>query len=215
MGYRGKLREREAARALRRRGETLLDIAEALGVAKSSVSLWVRDVEFVPRPRARGRRRGPNVLQRRKAAEIERLLAEGRERIGVLAEREFLVAGAALYAGEGAKDRLKFANTSPEMIGFFCRWLRYFFEVDESRLRGQIYLHEGLDIDAATAWWSEITGIPTIQFRHPYRAVADPSLRTTKHERGCAYVIYDCRATHRAVMGLVEALLTSQPAIPG
>ena len=58
------------------------EIAAELEVAKSSVSLWVRDVEFLPSARRAPTRRGPNVLQRRKAAEIERLLAEGRARIG-------------------------------------------------------------------------------------------------------------------------------------
>jgi hypothetical protein len=27
------------------------------------------------------------------------------------------------------------------MIDFFCRWLRAFFDVDESRLRVNLYLH--------------------------------------------------------------------------
>ena len=77
MGYRGKLTERAAACELRALGWPLIDIAEELGVAKSSVSLWVRDVAFEPRPRQRARRRGPNSLQRRKTAEIEALRAEG------------------------------------------------------------------------------------------------------------------------------------------
>jgi transposase len=104
MGYRGKLAEREQARRLRQAGLRLAEIAARLGVAKSSVSLWVRDVEFTPVPLVTvGRRRAPNALQRRKQAEIERLVAEGRARIGRLSEREFLVAGVALYAGEGAR----------------------------------------------------------------------------------------------------------------
>ena len=37
------------------------------------------------------------------------------------------------------------------MIGFFCAWLREFFEVDETRLRVRVYLHDGLDLDAAQA----------------------------------------------------------------
>jgi transcriptional regulator with XRE-family HTH domain len=51
VGYRGKVVEQERARELRALGWTLLDIARELGVAKSSVSLWVRDVAFEPRPR--------------------------------------------------------------------------------------------------------------------------------------------------------------------
>ena len=51
MGYRGKLSERLQARQLRRAGLPLAEIATRLGVAKSSVSVWVRDVPFDPLPR--------------------------------------------------------------------------------------------------------------------------------------------------------------------
>jgi AcrR family transcriptional regulator len=217
MGYRGKLAEREQARLLRAQGLTMPEIAARLGVSKSSVSLWARDVAFVPAPRVtRGRRRAPNALQRRKQAEIDRLLEEGRLRVGRLSEREFLVAGVALYAGEGSKrdGSVRFANSDPRMVVFFCAWLRRFFEIDESRLRVWLYLHEGLDLAAATAYWSELTGIAPTQFGKPYRAVADASIRHAKHVHGCVGIGYSCSATHRSIMGLVGALLGGA-AIPG
>jgi transcriptional regulator with XRE-family HTH domain len=217
MGYRGKTTEQIRARELRAEAWTLADIAGELGVSKSSVSLWVRDVDFEPRPRARARRRGPNVLQVRKQAEIDALLAEGRERIARLSERDLLIAGTALYAGEGAKTdgSVKFANSDPRMIALFCAWLRQFFDVDERRLRVQLYLHQGLDLDDATDFWSRLTDIPTGQFQQPYRAVPDPSIRKAKHIYGCPAVVYSCSRTHRAVMGLVQALLSCDSALPG
>lgn len=109
---------------------------------------------------------------------------------------------------------LKFANSDPRMINVFCAWLRHFFDVDESRLRLRLYLHQGLDIDAASQFWSQLTAIPIEQFGKPYRAVPDPSIRTAKHPMGCPAVVYGCSRTHRAVMGLVAALLTCE-AIPG
>jgi hypothetical protein len=217
MGYRGKLVERERARRLRATGLPMADIAARLGVSRSSVSLWVRDVPFEPRPRVTlGRRRAPNALQRRKQAEIDRLLAEGRDRVGRLSEREFLVAGVALYAGEGSKGdgNVRFANSDPRMIGFFCSWLRRFFEIDESRLRVHLYLHQGLDLAAAIAYWSALTSIPPSQFLKPYRALPDPSIRHAKHVHGCVSIRYSCSATHRTTMGLVAALL-GDTAIPG
>jgi transcriptional regulator with XRE-family HTH domain len=180
MGYRGKLKEREQARRLRATGLPMTEIATLLGVSKSSVSLWTRDVAFEPRPRdTRGRRRAPNALQRRKQAEIDGLLAEGRGRVGRLTEREFLLAGVALYAGEGSKTdgEVRFSNSDPRMVAFFCTWFRRFFEVDESRLRIRLYLHEGLELMAATSFWSELTQIPPSQFGKPYRAVTDSSIR--------------------------------------
>lgn len=216
MSYRGKLVEREAARALRADGWTVPDIAARLGVSKSSVSLWVRDVEFPPSPRRRARRRGPNALQRRKAAEIEEMDALGITRLGVLGEQAFLAAGAALYAGEGSKTDgcVKFANTNPAMVRFFLAWLRHFFAVDERRLRVALYLHHGLDLEAAVVHWSELTGISVSQFSKPYRAVPDAGIRHNKHEFGCASVVYACSPTHRAIMGLCRALLSSN-CLPG
>ena len=211
MGYRGKLSERARARELRAKAWTLADIAGELGVSKSSVSLWVRDVEFTPQPRRTARRRGPNVLQRRKAAEIEALRVDGILRLGVLSEQAFLAAGAALYAGEGAKrdGHVDFANSDAKMVAFFCAWLRHFIHIDESRLRVTVYLHQGLDIQSAERFWSEVTGVPLAQFRKPYRAAADPTIRTSKHTNGCAYVRYSCTRTHRTIMGLICALLSS------
>ncbi len=95
------------------------------------------------------------------------------------------------------------------MMAFFARWLRHFFPIDESRLRARVYLHAGLDIDRATEFWSRAVGIPRAQFRRPYRALADASIRTTKHPMGCAYLSYCCTTTHRAIIGLVAALLSS------
>ena len=190
------------------------DIAEELGVAKSSVSLWTRDV---PLPsgasRATGRRhpreREPNALQRAKRREIAELSEAGRRRIGALADRDLLIAGTALYAGEGSKTdgAVKLANTNPAVIELHCAWLRRFFDIDEGRLRVSLYLHEGLDLRLAVAHWTAVTRIPTSQFTLPYRAVPDHSIRASKHPFGCATVAYSCARTHRAVMGLVRALV--------
>jgi hypothetical protein len=127
-----------------------------------------------------------------------------------------MMAGIALYAGEGAKTdgSVGFANSDPRMIALFLVWLRRFFDVDESRLRIRLYLHEGLDLEAANSFWSELTGIPPSQFWVPYRAVPDASIRRSKHPMGCPSVWLGCSRTHRKVMGLVDALLSSG-ALPG
>ncbi len=105
MGYRGKVEQQEQAREMRARNMTLQDIATELGVAKSSVSLWVRDVPFTPSKRRTGPQRRPHPFHEAKLAQIAALNAEGVERIGTLSDAAFLAAGVALYAGEGAKTR--------------------------------------------------------------------------------------------------------------
>ena len=80
--------------------------------------------------------------------------------------------------------------------------------------RVRVYLHEGLDLDAAERHWSAVMAVPRSRFRSRYRAIADPTIRKKKHEFGCASVRYSCAETHRRIMGLVRALLISVP-IPG
>ena len=148
---------------LRAEGRTLLDIAtdarrrEVVGLA-----LGARRPVRAAGPPAVGRS-SPAPPAPRQARRDRGVRSPGPcERIGALSDDAFLAAGAALYAGEGAKrdGKVTFANTNPAMVAFFCAWLRRFFAIDESRLRVRVYLHEGLDLDAAERFWSEVTGDP-------------------------------------------------------
>ena len=209
MGYRGKLEEQDEARRLRATGMTMPDIASRLGVSRSSVSLWTRDVPVERAPRRLATTSGPNRLQRAKEAEVAHLRAEGRRRIATLSDRDLLIAGTMLYAGEGCKTpgAVTLVNSDPRLIALHLSWLRSCFEIDEGRLRVRLYLHDGLDLDRAVTFWTEVTGIPVGQFTKPHRAVADAGIRHNKHPYGCATVRYSCSRTHRAVMGLIDALL--------
>jgi hypothetical protein len=223
MGYRGQIEKQNQARDLRAQGWTLTEICEEVGCSKASASLWCRDVEIDDevldaRRRQRflagnegARRRGPNKLQRRKQAEIEEMQEAGRATVGSLSERDLMIAGIALYAGEGSKTpgEVRFANCDPRMISFFVEWMRRCFGVEPAMMRLRLYLHDGLDLDAANHFWSQTTGIPIERFRQPYRAKPDPSIRRSKHPMGCPAVCVGSMRLHRRVMGLVDALLSS------
>lgn len=211
MGYRGKVVERQKARTLRAEAWTLQEIADEVGASRGTVSVWVRDVDFEPKPRSRARKLGPNKLERAKAAEIEGFRRSGIAEIGSLTDREFLMAGLALYAGDGAKSggSVKFANSNPELIRLFCRWFRRFFDVDETRLRVRLYLHADLDLLAAVTHWADVTGIPATQFNRTYRAVVHETMRTNRHIYGCCHVAYNSTTEMRRLIGLMQALVSS------
>lgn len=209
MGYRGKVEQRQRARELRAASWTLQEIAAELDVSKSSVSVWVRDVEFDPRPRNRGHPAGPqHPMRLKREAEIEQCRLEAEEWARDLTDRDLEMFVLGLYAGEGNKTggEIAMANTNPAYLQLFLGWVRRRFEIDESRLRCVLYLHQGLDIDAATAFWSERLGIPPEQFTKPYRAVADSTLRSRKHVNGCATARYGSTLLHRRVMAMISAI---------
>jgi hypothetical protein len=216
MGYGGKVAEQRRARELRAAGATVPDIAAALGVSKSSVSLWVRDVPTPPMVRRRTRSHTEHPAKVRAREEVAAMDALGAVRLGSLSEQAFLAAGAALYAGEGTKQGgvVSLANTNPDIVTFYLRWLRTFFEIDESRLRARVYLHVEQDLERTTAYWSDLLAVPRGQFRQPHIVQRTAAVRTTKHVHGCVYVSYACTRTHREVMGLVRGLITSK-ALPG
>ena len=174
MGYRGKLVARQQARQLRRTGLPLGEIAARLGVSKSSVSLWVRDVEFTPvRQVTRGRRRDPNALQRRKQGEIERLWRR-QGRSGSCRSASSWSRGSRCTRGRvpsGRQRRVREQRPSDGGV-LLLLWLRPSSR-STSHSAGRVYLHQGLDLAATIAFWSELTGIPASQFVKPYRAVPD------------------------------------------
>lgn len=209
MGYAGTWRERERARALRAASWTLQAIADELGVSKGTVSVWVRDVDFVPRPRNRGHPAGPKHPMRvRKDAEIDRCREEAQRFVEGLSEESLSKFALGLYAGEGSKSQgcVSMANTNPALLLVFASWLRRSFDIDEERLRVRLYLHEGLDIDAATALRSTLLGVPPQRFHTPYRARVDPTRRHAKHLNGCATLIYASSPGHRRVLAMIDAV---------
>jgi len=172
---------RAQARRLRGQGADYEEIAAALGVAKSSVSLWVRDL---PRPArlsdAERRKRSAEGVQRYWAAERparEARRAAAREaaaaQIGDLSDRELLIAGAIAYWCEGSKnkphrrsDRVVFMNSDPSLIRFFLRFLAATATAPED-LAFRVYIHENADAKSAELFWLKITGAKPEQFHRP------------------------------------------------
>jgi hypothetical protein len=167
---------REKARELRTQGLSYNEIVAQLGVAKSSVSLWVRDIPCPERfsyvhneRRLEGLRRFNETRIARHAAETETAAGE----IGELTDREVLIAGAVAYWCEGTKskpyrrdNRVIFVNSDPGLIRFFLRFLEA-AGVDRDDLIFRVFIHEDADIHSAQHFWTEVTGASPSQFRRP------------------------------------------------
>ncbi len=172
---------RAKARELRTQGMDYEEIAAALGVAKSSVSLWVRDLPTPARlSYAECRKRSAEGARRYWAAERparEALRIAAREaaaaEIGELTDRELLIAGAIAYWCEGAKskphrpsDRVVFTNSDSALIHFFLRFLDA-TGTPRTDLAFRVFIHEKADVESAQQFWLEVTGASPGQFFTP------------------------------------------------
>lgn len=177
MRARAKDEIRAQAIELRRQGLSYTQIAARLGVSKSSLSLWLRDVYLDDVAKERLAQRALTATARR--AETARSLRRQRQRIahemaraeiGPLSAEQLHVAGVVAYWAEGAKDkpwrpdeRVRFINSDPGLILLFLAWLRL-VGVDRERLAFQVAIHERADIAAAHAYWSEVVGVDAAHF---------------------------------------------------
>jgi transposase len=171
----------KAARDLRTQGLDYEDIAAALGVAKSSVSLWVRDLPTPPRLSYEENRKRSAEGSRR-YWEVERTVRETRRaavtghataEISAMTDREILIAGAVAYWCEGAKskpqrhvERVVFINSDPALIGFFLKFLDT-ADIARDALVFRVYIHESADVEAAQRFWLDVVGAEPSQFRPP------------------------------------------------
>jgi len=169
------------ARQLREQGLAYNQIAAELGVSKSSVSLWVRDL---PRPEhlsyeeccrrvAEGVRRYWATERPVREAQREATRVAAAAEIGALTQRELLIAGAIAYWCEGAKnkpyhrhDRVTFMNSDPALITLFLHFLDA-AGVDRNMIVYRVYIHETADVTGAERFWLEVTGADPTLFRRP------------------------------------------------
>jgi hypothetical protein len=190
---------RARARELRRQGLDYDEIVGQLGVAKSSVSLWVRDLPRPPRvasdecaKRASERMRRYWSAERPvRAARRAAASAAAAENVGDLTGREILIAGAVAYRCEGARnkthrrvDRVTFANSDPELISFFLLFLDT-AGIPRSDLAFQLQIHETADVAAAIRFWLGVTAARPDQFRKVSLKQGNP--RTTRKNTGDDY----------------------------
>ena len=105
-------------------------------------------------------------------ARMLRMLEESKREVGEISKRERFMFGLDLYVGDEEKgDRgVGFVNSRPEIISFMMKWFRDFCGVEESRFRGRIWLHDGLDERKAVSFWSGLTDTPQCQFHKVYIA---------------------------------------------
>lgn len=165
--------ERLKARQLRNQGLSVRDIALELQVAKSSVSLWVRDIVLSDEQvnALKNNRRERVAAARIKAVETNRRrfqqLREQYQAEGRVKAREgsaLHLAGCMLYWAEGAKNRSEviFVNSDPEMIRLFVHFLRVSLGVTDEEIVLRIYCHsrDHAEIARMEAYWLEALNLP-------------------------------------------------------
>lgn len=181
-----KTLEKNKAIRLRQKGNSIKDIARTLGVAKSSVSIWVRNIALTKKQLTTLSEKGVSKelvekrrLKRLSNEQIKRndiMFLAGKD-ITKISKYELRLIGLCLYWGEGGKTNhgvARISNSDPDVIKVMMRFFREICLVEDSKFRGHIHTYSHLNAKMAKRYWSQVSGIPHNQFYKSYikRSVA-------------------------------------------
>ncbi len=218
-----KLEEKNKCRQLRCEGLSIKQIAVMVGVSKSSVSGWVRDIELsedvlanIENQRRLGRERSRKTRLSNIAKRNVALSIKCREEILPFSKRDLWIAGLMLYAGEGRKNsavssqRVEMVNSDPAILRVFLNFLMQVCSVPSEKVTVRLFLYEDIDPTEAHEFWSKELNVPMPQFRRPFikQSCSDSPYRR-RSDYGTAHVeLYDVKI-YRKIMGWLQAAYES------
>ncbi len=176
-----KEREKEKAINLRKQGLSYNEILQKVPVAKSTLSVWLKDIGLAKAQKQR-------LTEKRRAAQqkaqqacrnirITRetaIIHTAQREVGKISKREFWLIGAALYWAEGSKQKpnlvsqkVSFNNSDPKMILLFDKWMKEICGRKENGIAYSIYIHTTGDVERAKEFWGNLlnTTIEKVYFK--------------------------------------------------
>ena len=172
-----KLKHQQRALFLRKKkGYSYSEIQAEVPVSKSTLSLWLRNVELTPRQKARIRKKQEERWKRnnlgewnraKRQAEISSIRRQARGEVTGMTNKQFFVSGLMLYWAEGNKGgkEIRFSNSDPVCIAFMMVWFRHTFKLSDDRFSLRIHWHQGQNEQELRKYWAQATGLTLAHFR--------------------------------------------------
>lgn len=214
-----KKKEQTKAVELRRKGLSIGEIAKKLEVAKSSVSVWVREVVLTKNQldRLEANKNSFEVVEKRRLRRLSNekekrqvIMDAAAKEIKTISRKDLQIIGLCLYLGEGAKTQrgaVKLANSDPDVIKIMMKYFREVCLVPEKRFRAHIHTYSHLSVEKAEAYWSKVTGIPRNQF---FKTYSKPSIASLGKKDSTPYGTVDLTVCDTklflSIMGQIEKI---------
>lgn len=221
-----KYNKRIKARLMREGGTSIIVIARQLGVSKSSVSAWCRDVILTEKQFEKlrknkgislttGQRMGAEANKNKRLDAIKKTEIFGKNLIKKISKRELLLIATALYWSEGSKSEhtsgFIFVNSDPDMILLMKLFLVNILNISEQDIVCSIQInriHEKR-IKIVLNFWKKLLNLPDNQFRKPYYVNTKSSKVYQNYENYygiCRLIVKRSMNLKYKMLGLIKAL---------
>jgi len=214
---------KEKAIEYRKRGYSYNMISEKLGLAKSTLSDWLREIPYTPSKKVierikLGHIKTAQFRHNQRMADIEKMKKLAKKEMGKLTKRDLWLLGIGLYLGEGTKlyERIRIINSDPEIIKIAMKWFREICDLKNENFTPSVHLYPDNNVKDTINYWSKITSIPKEQFGKTQidRRANKSGKKKRKLPYGTLHLqIKSCnqkelgRNLHRRIMGWIETVL--------
>ena len=202
---------------LRKRGLSYLEINRKIGVSKSTLSYWLKDIKLSPEHRQRLYTKeirylsfGAQSQRERRKREIEQIITKGMGEVNMpLDQQAFRLFGAALYWAEGRKSNIfEVTNSDPHLILFMVEWFVKVFQVSRKKLKARLNIYPQQKERDIKKFWSDLTGTPIQNFSKSFIKPISSGYKKNNLYYGTIKVAVPCGTDMRIrVFSWVKAVL--------
>lgn len=207
---------KETAIALRMTGMSMTVIERRLGIARSTLSGWFKNIELTEEQRVslmKNKQDGwakarLNAVASHRAQKVMRLLHAKQEAMTTLDSIELSpavldLAFAMLYFGEGAKSGVtSIASSDPVILRFVLTVLRLNYQITSDMIRCDLHLRMDQDANVLKQYWSNELKLPIERFKYVAFDKRSSGKPTYDHYHGVCVVSCGNIAIQRKLMYL-------------
>ena len=186
---------------LRKQGFSYSEILKQIPVAKSTLSVWLKNVglskkqkQKLTKKKLEAALKGAKTRKDNRIAITQKIYDESKKDVGAISKRELWLMGAMLYWAEGHKEKeyrpgsgAQFTNSDPQMIKLFLIWLDKICGIKANEITFSIYIHENSknNTESVKKYWKDITGFKKDNFSQFY--FKKSNIKTLRKNIGDSY----------------------------
>ncbi len=184
---------KERVISLRKEGKSYGEINKILGLPKSTLSTWLKDLPISKKVREKNINNAKSVwakniiefnkLRSEKYQKDTQLLLDNFSLQVPLVSKDILFfIGLSLFWAEGGKREkwsVIFVNSDPIMVKAMMRFFREVCFVPEEKFRLRMHIYPNIDENEAKEFWSKITKLPLTQFGKSQTQIS----KSSQHKR--------------------------------
>lgn len=192
---------RSKAIELRKQGFSYSEILKQILVAKSTLSVWLKNVGLSKKQKQKltnkkleAALRGAKTRRDNRISTTQKIYEESKKDIEAISERELWLMGIMLYWAEGHKEKeyrpgsgAQFTNSDPQMIRLFLIWLNKICGIKATEITFSIYIHENSknNTESVKKYWADIIGLKKDDFLRFY--FKKSNIKTLRKNIGDSY----------------------------